>query len=83
MVVIPLMTTDPVRSLSFRQLREELEALPPATVGETQAGVRDPRDERRRVLEGELRRRDHAPIPLASAGLDEAPTDPNKPTSSA
>jgi len=71
------MSTRPVRTMTFEELRAEVAARP---LDEDAEHAEDPRV---RAVREEIERRDGAPVPLASAGLDDAPLDPGQPSNPA
>ncbi len=71
------MTAKPVRAMTFEELRAEVVARP------LDEDAQHSGDERLEEVRQEIARRDGAPVPLASAGLDDAPADPEQPSNPA
>jgi len=71
------MNSKPVRAMAFEELRAEVAPRPLDEEGSPGG------DERVEAVREEIARRDGAPVPLASSGLDDAPTDPEQPVNPA
>ncbi len=72
-----VMNSEPVRAMAFDELRAEVAARPLDEDGQHSG------DDRVQAVREEIARREGAPVPLASAGLDDAPMDPEQPVNPA